>query len=77
MTHGQRKALTAVRRRTWEQVLAARTGDVEEFELEELGRIQARAARRALRMGCNVDAVIAAQKAAQYAVLSGGTAEVA
>jgi len=77
MTNEQRKALRTVRLRTLEHVLAAKAGDVEDFELEELERSQARAARRALQVGCNVDTVVAAQRAAGYATLRSGIAEVA
>lgn len=77
MTNEQRKALKTVRLRTMEHVLAAKAGDVEDFELEELERVQARAAREALQVGCDVDAVVAAQKTAGYAILASGVAEAA
>ena len=77
MTDRQRKALKTVRLRTLEHVLAVRSGDVEDFELEELERSQARAAREALQVGCQVDAVVAAQKAGGYSVLASAVAEVA
>ena len=64
MTNEQRKALKSVRLRTLEHALAAKAGDVEDFELAELERSQARAARSALQIGCTVDLVVAAQKAA-------------
>ena len=77
MTDRQRKALKTVRLRTLEHVLAVRSGDAEDFELEELERSQARAAREALQVGCQVDAVVAAQKAGGYSALASAVAEVA
>ena len=77
MTNEQRKALKAVRYATVEHVLAAKAGDVEDFELEELERSQAQAARRALQIGCDLDAVVAAQTTAGFAIAQGRIAEVA
>lgn len=77
MTDRQRKALKTVRLRTLEHVLAVRSGDLQDFELEELERSQARAAREALQIGCQVDAVVAAQKAGGYSALASAVAEVA
>lgn len=77
MTDRQRKALKTVKLRTLDHVLAVRSGDVEDFELAELERSQARAAREALQVGCQVDAVVAAQKAGGYSALASAVAEVA
>lgn len=64
MTNEQRKALKVVRLRTLEHAVAARAGDMEDFELEELERSQAKAAWKALQVGCTVDQVVLAERSA-------------
>lgn len=64
VTYRQRRALMSVRYATVQHVLAVRAGDVDDAEIEELGRQQAQAARRAIQAGCNVDAVAAATRRA-------------
>lgn len=64
MTNEQRKALKVVRLRTLEHAVAARAGDMADFELEELERSQAKAAWKALQVGCTVDQVVLAERSA-------------